>query len=163
MNLKEKELFSKIVNKNISIGEQRSALIFLTILFVIGWASGIVDYSNFYSDVPALIQLSIFICIILFLFLTILKAYQIAKNNLEINFISTYIILSSFIIKKLLISFSLIALVYVISYTLLKEIYDIVFYEVQYYFSCFIILLYSYIFYNKIINYFNHIYGVTNE
>ena len=163
MKTKEKEILGKIIAKNLSINEQKSALIFFTILFVFGWVSGFVDYSNFYSDIPALIQLGIFLCIIAIPFITLFSAFKIARNNIEINFISTFIVLSSFIIKRLLINFSIIIFLYVVSYTLLKEFLDIVFYEVQYYFSNIIILLIEFAYFRKLIKYFKFIYENNHE
>ncbi|HRP01151.1 MAG TPA: hypothetical protein PLE30_00725 [Candidatus Kapabacteria bacterium] len=158
MNLKEKEILDKIINNSVSISEQRSALIFLSIIFMLGWASGIVDYSNFYSDIPALIQLAIFAIIILLPFYTIILSSKYANNTKSISFLATFIFLSSYTIKRLLVSFAFLIIIYVASYTVLKEFYDIVLYEVQYYFSTGIILFCVLLYHQRIIKYIKYIY-----
>ncbi len=163
MKSREKDILDKIVNNNLSIGEQKSALMFLTILFVLGWVTGIVDYSNFYSDIPALIQLPIFAFIIIVPFATIFTLFKIAKRNEQINFVSAFVVLSSFSLKKLLVKFAFLIVAYVISYTILKEYFDIVYYEVQYYFSIIIILLIEIVYFRKMVKYFNLIYVGKNE
>ena len=163
MNSREKVILDKIINNNVSVGEQKSALLFHTILFMLGWVTGVVDFSNFYSDIPAIIQLAIFILIVLFPFITLFSAFKKAKNNEGINFISSFIVLSSISLKKILISFAFVIVAYVVAYTLLKEFLDIVYYDVQYYFSITIILIIQMLYHKKMMRFFNYIYGGKGE
>lgn len=163
MNSSEKVILEKIIGNNLSVAEQKSALVFHTILFVLGWVTGVVDFSNFYSDIPAIIQLAIFVLIVIFPFFTLLSSLKKAKKNESINFIFAYVVLSSISLKKLLISFAFVVVAYVAAYTILKEFFDIVYYDIQYYFSIVIIFGIELLYHKKMMNFFNYIYGDRSE
>lgn len=163
MNSREKVILDKIIVNNISVDEQKSALVFHTILFILGWVTGVVDFSNFYSDIPAIIQLAIFVLIVIFPFITLISSFKKAKKNERINFILAYILLSSISLKKLLISFAFVIVAYVAAYTILKEFFDIVYYDIQYYFSIVIIFVIELLYHKKMMTFFNYIYGDKGE
>ncbi len=158
MNTKEKKYLDKILNGTLPLNEKRNQLLFLLFLFLIGWSAGFLDYSNFFSDVPALILMGIYLFIITIPLIAVFQTFHIATGNKE-NYIENFVIITAHVLKKLSISYALIYLIYVAAYTFLKESSNIVFYDVQYYFVTIISLIYSIIFLTKINTYFKYLYG----
>lgn len=153
----ETEFLEKLKTNQITFQEQKSALYFIISIFVLGWITSSVDYTNFFSNLSGIIIMIIFVIILTIPFISVAITSKIAQKNSNRDYFADYLISSYFILKKLAIYYVIIILLYSIIYTLLNESKNLVLYEVSYYFVSGLTLAFGLLYLNKIINYFKYI------
>jgi len=147
MNKKDLEFVENLKFNTLSKKEKRKFLYILILLFIIGWIVNAPDYLNFYSSVPAILNLFTFI----YISFVPLWSFMIYNNHYKNDNISyeNFFYISGYVLIKLVFSYTLIIFIYVIIYSIFIELYDIALYQFRYYFVNVLSFLYATIFLNK--------------
>jgi hypothetical protein len=91
---------------------------------VFGWAAGSSGFSNFYSDLPSILMMAVYILILIIPVFAVYSAFKANGGDEGKGFIEKFFCLSALIIAKLSISYAMIVFIYAVLFTLLREFND---------------------------------------
>ena len=146
MYLNYKKFVKDYKNGQVNEKEKYKLVSFAVLLTVFGWAAGMVDFASFFSDIPGIIIIAVYLFILLIPFIALKVTFGINQKGGGSDFTEKFVCLSSVVLIKLSISYAVLIILYVAAYTLLKEFANIVYYEVQYYFTTALTLIYGLIY-----------------
>ena len=113
---------------------------------VFGWAAGSPGFSNFYSDLPSLIIMLVYILILIIPLFSVYSAFKANGGESGKGFVEKFYCLSALIIAKLSISYAVIVFIYAVIFTLLREYDDTFKLSIDYYLFTGLTILYELIF-----------------
>jgi hypothetical protein len=133
----------------------------LTVLWlcfaIFGWAAGSSGFSNFYSDLPSIIIMALYIFILIIPVFSVYSAFKSNGGENGKGFVEKFICLSALIITKLSISYAIIVFIYAVIFTLFRE-YDEGFkLSVDYYLFTGLTIIYELIFIGQLNKYMKKI------
>jgi hypothetical protein len=127
---------------------------------VFGWAAGSSGFSNFYSDLPSILIMAVYIIILIIPVFAVYSSFKANGGDQGKGFVEKFFCLSALIIAKLSISYALIVFLYAVVFTMLREFDDGFKLSIDYYLFTGLTIMYELVFIRQLNKYMNKLLGI---